>query len=145
MSQDTGANPAAKHGLQFLIYLTSTWMPEPLWKSWSLFGRLRVSQLLKIPIDGVIPTTNHLEAFNGILKNKYIHSTKHGNKRVRFDLLIFLLATRILPELYRQRTVKNSYNLWLSDRFRDHAGGLIDASIPQFKSWCSSHTDTQLW
>ncbi|CAK5263805.1 unnamed protein product [Mycena citricolor] len=52
----------------FLDYLVSMWMPNSMWQSWSQYGRVIASRLLNVPMDGVLPTTNHLEAFNGLLK-----------------------------------------------------------------------------
>ncbi|KAF8587603.1 hypothetical protein K439DRAFT_1298945, partial [Ramaria rubella] len=63
---------AANAGLNFLKYLRDTWMPVSLWNGWSQKGRIDASQVLQTSIEGVIPTTNHLEAFNGLLKQKYI-------------------------------------------------------------------------
>jgi len=47
-------------------------MSHALWQSWSQQGRKQVSNIVGIPIEGVIPITNHLESFNGILKGKHI-------------------------------------------------------------------------
>ncbi|KAF8508654.1 hypothetical protein JB92DRAFT_2732214 [Gautieria morchelliformis] len=75
-------------------------MPYSLWNGWSHKGHLEASHILKIPIEGVIPTTNHLEAFNAVLKCKYIHQWKRAGKRLRFDLFVYLLITQILPGIF---------------------------------------------
>jgi len=51
---------------------------------------MTASIYLGISVEGVIPTTNHLEAFNGILKRKHIHRWQHSGKRLRIDLLVYL-------------------------------------------------------
>ena len=66
-------SPSASHAaVTYIDYIVNTWMPIPLWKSWSHKGHTIASTILKIPIEGVLPTTNHIEAFNGLLKCKYI-------------------------------------------------------------------------
>ncbi|GJJ10373.1 hypothetical protein Clacol_004599 [Clathrus columnatus] len=89
LSQGTGCNPKAIQGSAFLTYLTDTWMPNSLWQGWSLGGWIKASKILNIDIDGVIPTTNHLEAFNGVLKTKYLNQAKHHGRRLHLDLLFF--------------------------------------------------------
>jgi hypothetical protein len=68
LSHDASAAPAAKGGIKHINYLITHWMPVALWKSWSEWGRVAASTVLNIPSEGVIPTTNHLESFNSILK-----------------------------------------------------------------------------
>lgn len=110
--------------MDFLDYLTVTWMPISLWISWSQKGRNRAAEILGISVAGVIPTTNHLESFNSILKRKHIRRWQKGGHRVRFDSLIFLLVVNILPGIFRQREVEGEYQQWLSQRFRKEAGGV---------------------
>ncbi|KAF8510446.1 hypothetical protein JB92DRAFT_3144395 [Gautieria morchelliformis] len=114
---------AARAGIRYLDYLTDTWMSHALWQSWSARGRQQASVLLDTPVEGVLPTTNHLESFNGILKRKHIARWQRGGKRVRFDLLIYLLTTQILPGIFKQRDAELDYTGWLSERFRAQAGG----------------------
>ena len=115
---------AASAGISYLKYLTDTWMPPSLWHGWSQKGRIEASVILKIPIEGVIPTTNHLEAFNGILKRKHVHRWQHASKRLRFDLFVYLLITQILPGIFNHRSAQENYRAWLADRFRAQAGGV---------------------
>jgi hypothetical protein len=104
-------------------------MPLALWQSWSEFGRVSASTLLKIPVDGVIPTTNHLESFNGLLKRKHLATWLRSGHRLRFDFLINILITRILPEVYSHRKAQQQYKQWLGIRFKDQAGGTNLAEI----------------
>ena len=72
LSQDVSAAPAAHGGIKHIDYLITHWMPIAMWKSWSEWGRVAASTILNIPIEGIIPTTNHLESFNSILKRKHL-------------------------------------------------------------------------
>lgn len=114
---------AAKAGLAYLDYLTTFWLPESLWKSWSYFGRIQAARILEIPVGAVASTTNHLEAFNAILKHKYITDHQRGGKRLRFDLLMFLLVTQILPAIFERRKAEESFYDWLSSRFARYGQG----------------------
>ncbi|TFK47677.1 hypothetical protein OE88DRAFT_1596329, partial [Heliocybe sulcata] len=69
---DTTHGGPAEKGLEHLRYLEDYWLREELWQSWSDFGRQHASELLGIPVEGVLTTTNHLESFNGVFKNKYL-------------------------------------------------------------------------
>lgn len=92
-------------------------MPMSLWQSWSDFGRLVASAILKVPISGVLPTTNHLESFNRLLKRKYIPLWQRSGSRLRFDFLISVLITEILPTIFANRRAQQDYADWLSKRF----------------------------
>ncbi|KAG9218432.1 hypothetical protein CCMSSC00406_0007967 [Pleurotus cornucopiae] len=120
---------AAQGGLRFLIYLTDNWMSLPLWQSWSQWGRVAAAAIMKIPVDGVIPTTNHLESFNGILKRKHLPEWLHSGHRLRFDTLIHFLVTEILPGVFSARNARAEYAKWLVERFRPYAEGQNLAQI----------------
>ena len=96
-------------GLSHLKYLTDTWMPPSLWHSWSQKGQIQVSVILNIPIKGVIPTTNHLESFNRLLKQKHIHHWQHAGKHLQLDLFVFLLITQILPNIFHHHSAEREY------------------------------------
>lgn len=119
---------AALGALKHIEYLGSFWMSRDLWGSWSAKGRRFASLLLDIPEESVIPTTNHLEAFNFVLKHKYIGEFTHNGHRLRFDIFISLLITQILPEIFAKSLIRTRYSLWLSQRFKDASGG-ADLSI----------------
>ena len=122
--QGPASETAATRGIAFLDYMVATWMPEPLWQGWSRKGRTVAAALLKIPIEGVLPTTNHLESFNGLLKRKYIPRWQRTGARIRFDFLIHILISRILPEIYSLRRSQDQYLSWVTDRFKESAGGV---------------------
>ena len=136
------AAAAAKSGTAFLAYMKSTWMPESLWQGWSQKGRVVAATLLKIPIEGVLPTTNHLESFNCLLKRKYIPRWQRAGARLRFDFLICILATRVLPEIFTLRRSQASYDAWLSTRFDvlQHGQRAVDNNRATTTRlyWCSN-------
>jgi hypothetical protein len=49
-------------------YLLDYWTTDSLWQGWSDFGHCMAASILKCPFEGVLPTTNHLKSFNGLLK-----------------------------------------------------------------------------
>ncbi|KAJ7704282.1 hypothetical protein B0H14DRAFT_3646774, partial [Mycena olivaceomarginata] len=77
--------------LEHVDYLRDYWTTDNLWKSWSDYGRKVAASLLGCEMEGVIPTTNHLESFNGVLKT------------IRVDILIQVLITHILPSIFQER------------------------------------------
>ncbi|KZS86492.1 hypothetical protein SISNIDRAFT_420811, partial [Sistotremastrum niveocremeum HHB9708] len=110
---------------EYLLYLRSTWMKEPLWRSWSMHNRWVAAAKLSIPIEGVLPTTNHLESFNGILKRKHIRNWEHNGNRLRFDVFIHLLITRILPQIFTVARAQREHVQWLAQRFFSAAGNTV--------------------
>ncbi|HEV7736391.1 MAG TPA: hypothetical protein VGO47_03330, partial [Chlamydiales bacterium] len=133
LASEPAASPAAQAGITYNTYLGSTWMAEPLWRSWSQAGRLLGSMRLNIPVDKIVTTTNYLEAFNGVLKQKFIGQLQKGGRWLRFDLLIFLLIKQILPSIFIQRQLESSYYQWLSEQFQAKTGR------QNIKSWSVSH------
>lgn len=100
LQTNSEAKSIAQAGLDHLHYLNVNWMSLSLWQSWSEWGRLKAAAAIGIPVQGVIPTTNHLESFNGLLKRKYIKNYLHSGHRLRFNMLIFLFITQILPQVF---------------------------------------------
>lgn len=47
-----------------------------------------------------------LESFNGILKRKHLRRWQRGNRRLRVDVLVKLLVTKILPAIFDQRKLE---------------------------------------
>ncbi|KAJ3717550.1 hypothetical protein C8R42DRAFT_724462 [Lentinula raphanica] len=113
----------AEAALKHTQYLLDHWMPENLWQSWSEWGRRAAAVKIGAPVQNMIPTTNHLESFNCILKRKFIGSWLRSGKRLRIDLLIFILVTRILPNIFARHHTRLQHRVWLADRFRQPAHG----------------------
>ncbi|KAJ3555948.1 hypothetical protein NM688_g2298 [Phlebia brevispora] len=74
---------------------------------WSRFGRLTAAALLKRPVNKVLPTTNHLESFNGVLKREHLSRWRKGGQRLRLDVLIHVLVNNVLPSIFRLRELEN--------------------------------------
>lgn len=110
-------------GIAYLGYMRETWLNESLWSSWSQHGRDRASTKLQRPVEGILPTTNHLESFNAVLKRKHIPAWQRSGNRLRFDIFIHHLILKILPEIFAQRRMQHDFNLWVSQRFHQVSGG----------------------
>ncbi|KAJ7120647.1 hypothetical protein C8R46DRAFT_1256644 [Mycena filopes] len=121
---DSDAETAAQAAFTYLDYLVTTWMSDPLWQSWAQHGRIVASQLLKVPVGGVLPTTKHLESFNGLLKKKYLPQWQRSGTRLRIDFLILILITKILPEIFSHRRTIREHKEWLRLRFSTDSLGI---------------------
>jgi len=77
---------------------------------------------LKQPVEGVIPTTNHLESFNGILKQKFIAQWEKAGHCLRFDVFIHHLVCKNLPQIFARRRLLVHYGLWVDEHFHVAAG-----------------------
>ncbi|KAI0661954.1 hypothetical protein C8Q70DRAFT_909458, partial [Cubamyces menziesii] len=71
-SEGAEGQKAAEAIKSFVQYLRGTWMPIDMWRSWARKGRADAAALMNVPLEKVITTTNHLESFNGKLKNAHI-------------------------------------------------------------------------
>ena len=81
--------------LEHLRYLDEYWCREWLWASWSRRSRLTAAVRLQRPVNEVLPTTNHIESFNGVLKNHYLAREKKGGQRLRMDILVHILVFKV--------------------------------------------------
>ncbi|EIM91383.1 uncharacterized protein STEHIDRAFT_153027 [Stereum hirsutum FP-91666 SS1] len=124
-------------GLAFLSYMEETWMNESLWRSWSQCGRNDAAARLGIPVEGVLPTTNHLESFNGVLKNDDLSEIQHAGRRLRFDVLIFYIISYILPLIFAKLRVHRHYLEWRRKRFSLAAGNI---HIPDHQTLATQRT-----
>lgn len=88
-------------------YLDSYWLREALWQSWARWGRIEAAKRLGCEINEVVPTTNHLESFNGVLKRRHLVRWQQGKRRLRMDVLIHVLVFNILPSIFRQRRIED--------------------------------------
>ena len=110
-------------GLVYLEYMQETWLNESLWSSWSQHGHDQASTKIQRPVEGILPTTNHLEAFNAVLKRKYIPAWQCSGNRLRFNIFIHHLILKILPEIFAQQRMQHDFNLWVNQRFHQVSGG----------------------
>ncbi|KLO11763.1 hypothetical protein SCHPADRAFT_830505 [Schizopora paradoxa] len=95
----------SRKAITYLEYLSAQWMHVDMWTSWSQKGRSLASVRIGVPLESIVPTTNHLESFNFVLKHKFINQRKHSGQRLRFDIFIHLLVKEIIPEVYYRRYV----------------------------------------
>ncbi|KIJ29675.1 hypothetical protein M422DRAFT_268903, partial [Sphaerobolus stellatus SS14] len=123
MIQQGDSPSVAQRGLIHVEYLLSFWMKEELWRSWSDFGRRAAAHLLSCRFEGVLPTTNHLESFNGILKRKHLARWQHGGRKLRPDMLVHLLVIKVLPSIFEQRRFEEREERRWHDMLRKLPGG----------------------
>ncbi|KAL0060694.1 hypothetical protein AAF712_012517 [Marasmius tenuissimus] len=122
------ANPSAKtaatSGINRIKYLNANWMLFEMWQSWSERGRIAAAAMIGVSAEGVVPTTNHLESLNGVLKKKHIKAWMHSGHRLRFDFLIHIVVVKILPAIYSSYNIQKQYSQWLTTRFSQSSGGI---------------------
>jgi hypothetical protein len=87
-------------------YLSSYWLSEALYHSWSEYGRIVAAQQIGTTFEGVVSTTNPLESFNGVLKHKHLGRWSRGGHRIRVDALVNILALKVPPSIFEQRRVQ---------------------------------------
>ncbi|KAI4517100.1 hypothetical protein K525DRAFT_211665, partial [Schizophyllum commune Loenen D] len=103
-------------GLSFIIYLETSYMVEPVWKTWSPAAATDAARIMNIPIGKVARTNNPLETFNGRLKNTYIRPYTTSGRLPRADIWIQIYITKVVPDLFeaiRRQGVLNDYRAQL--------------------------------
>lgn len=78
-------------------YLRDWWCRVELWQSWSNFGRGVAATRLGVAVEGVLPTTNHLESFNNVFKHGHLGRFRRGRPQLRIETLLITLLARSLP------------------------------------------------
>lgn len=122
----------AKKGIAHLQeYLLCNWVTDAMWRSWSNYGRQVAAQILGCSFDGVLPTTNHLESFNGLLKRKHLRRWQNGGRRLRVDVLLKLLVTKVLPSIFEQRAMEQEDRKMRENQIRSIPGGLALLARPR--------------
>ncbi|KAJ7209835.1 hypothetical protein C8J57DRAFT_1608521, partial [Mycena rebaudengoi] len=101
---------SAQKSIDHIDYLNMYWTTENLWKSWSDHGRTVAAELMGCDVAGVLPTTNHLESFNGVLKRSHLRRWQKGGRRLRIDVLIHALIMHILPSIFEERRMYSEQN-----------------------------------
>ncbi|KAG8942887.1 hypothetical protein FRC03_002837, partial [Tulasnella sp. 419] len=117
LSQYLETQACGQAALQYLRYLKQYWLFPELWASWSKAGRVRAGEVMNCRIEGVLPTTNHLESFNRILKQDYIKRFQKGGKRLRFDIFLYYLILRIIPSIFDHFQSYEEHLSWIASRF----------------------------
>ena len=72
LASDSIGQKVADAASKFLDYLDSTWMPEAMWKGWSMHNRHLAARKIEVPVEKILTTTGHLEGTNSSLKGKHI-------------------------------------------------------------------------
>ncbi|KAK4703451.1 hypothetical protein P7C70_g2768, partial [Phenoliferia sp. Uapishka_3] len=114
---------AASGGIVHLAYLDKHWLKPALFDSFSDASRVAAAAELKMDVTSVANTSNALECLNGLLKHKHLGRYKRGGRRIRLDLLVWLLALKILPGIFAERRKQRSHRENLDQRFLLQAGG----------------------
>lgn len=94
-----------------------------MWHSWSKWGCRKAAEHIGIPIQSVIPMTNHLESFNCIIKCKFIHSWLCLGNCLQVGFLILILITWILPDIFRRHQTRAVEKDWILQHFEQQSGG----------------------
>jgi hypothetical protein len=76
--QDSISRKQSKGGLAFLAYLSIYLHVCSMWLAWSKAGAIEASKCLEKPLEDIPRTNNHLESFNGRIKNKYFEGYTHA-------------------------------------------------------------------
>ncbi|KAJ6573241.1 hypothetical protein B0H10DRAFT_2349038 [Mycena sp. CBHHK59/15] len=105
---------AARKATEHINYLDSYWTTDNLWPSWSDYGRTVLASMLGAAVDGVIPTTNHLESFNRVFKRIHL---------LRVDVLIHAIVVYILPSIFEERRVNQEQASRIATLIRLLPGG----------------------
>jgi hypothetical protein len=135
MRDDDKHAEIAEKGINHLTnYLLGYWTTDALWQSWSDFGRHVAASILKCPFEGVLLTTNHLESFNGLLKRKHLRQWQRSGHRLRLDVLLKLLVTKVFPAIFTQRRLEKFEEERWKDQMHHIPGGeaLLDSrNVPK--------------
>ncbi len=110
---------AVEGSISFLDYLTSTWMGDLFW-GWSLPGREAAANVLKVSVERVPTTNNHLEGFNHALKNLHLKRFQHRGQRLREDVLALCLVKEITPMIILRRQFQQKLKENLQNRSKLH-------------------------
>ena len=75
---------------------------EGFWLLWSKAGIVEATRILSVPPHVIPRTTNHLESFNGQIKQKYFEVYQHSGHLPRFDIWVLLMVTQVLPDFFTE-------------------------------------------
>ncbi|KAJ7438106.1 hypothetical protein B0H11DRAFT_1612261, partial [Mycena galericulata] len=89
-----------KAGLAFLAYLQSYLKMREFWMSWSVAGAQAAAARLGVPVSEIARTTNHLESFNGRIKNKFFAHHMCAGRLPRLDYWVLIFITEALPNFF---------------------------------------------
>jgi hypothetical protein len=131
-----GSRKPIRKALEHVDYLRDYWTTDNLWKSWSDYGRKVAASLLGCEMEGVIPMTNHLESFNGVLKRKHLRQWKNRGQRIRVDILIQVLITHILPSIFQEWRLYQEQEQHIATQFPSY---LVVQTSSEIGPWASKY------
>ncbi|CAK5273591.1 unnamed protein product [Mycena citricolor] len=139
LEESPESSHAISKAITHLDYLDNYWLSENLWESWSNHNRRAVANILLCKIEGVIPTTNHLESFNGVLKQTHLKHWQHSGRRLRVDVLLNVLVLHILPSIFEQRQMYKDQNNHIAALIQLLPGGasLLEDDEPPQSGFCA--------
>ena len=115
---DALSKKASKGGLAFLAYLKTYLNIQGFWLSWSRAGTLEAAWRLKVPVESIARTTNHLESFNGRIKGKWFAPYIHSGRLPRIDHWILTMITKVMPRFFQERTERRQqHDYYLAMRY----------------------------
>jgi hypothetical protein len=100
--QDSISRKQSKGGLAFLAYLSSYLHVRSMWLTWSKAGVIEAAKRLEKPLEDIPRTNNHLESFNGRIKNKYFEGYTHAGRLPRLDLWVLIIITNVMPGFFQE-------------------------------------------
>ena len=102
-------------GLAFLAYFKTYLNLRSFWMSWSKAGAVEAARILDIPVKDVPRTTNHLESFNGRIKQKYFTAYQRSGRLPRLDVWVMIMVTQVMVDFFNEyderRRAADYYNL----------------------------------
>ncbi|KAG9078377.1 hypothetical protein FS749_009592 [Ceratobasidium sp. UAMH 11750] len=123
LAQNTRYAAIAERGISHVQYIINTWLREDIWASWSDYGRVLAAAKTGLTILDIASTTNHLESFNGLLKQHHLLKASHNRRLLRFDVLVTLFVNEIVPSIFQQRRLRARENQLLHKTFAALPGG----------------------
>ncbi|KAF7794177.1 hypothetical protein EIP86_005308, partial [Pleurotus ostreatoroseus] len=86
-------------------------------------------------VDGVLPTTNHLESFNRVFKYRHLPTAQRGGRRLRVDVLLQQLIMKILPSIFEFRALEEEEEArWEAQLSRLPGGDALLKAMEQRKA-----------
>jgi len=70
--------------------------------SWLKAGAVKAAQILDIPVKDVPRTTNHLESFNGRIKQKYFTAYQCSGRLQQLDVWVMIMVTQVMVDFFNE-------------------------------------------
>lgn len=103
---NSSSKKKSQGSLAFLSYFQSYLCLCEFWVAWSPAGVRKAAHILGVELDQVPRTTNHLESFNGRIKNHYFRAYQHSGRLPCIDVWILILILKVVPMFFQELAVK---------------------------------------